>query len=134
SPAPATEAEGLEVLRDRGGLRGAGGALRDLAVDLAPEGRILVVTGPHALLAPLGPIVDALSEVDADIVMLGERRRPENGSPGAMLASCSMMLASCAALQTMRPLGFVDLKEQGLRELRDRFEIRVVARSDRVTA
>lgn len=134
SPAPVTEGEGFEVLRDRGGLRGAGGALRDLAAELEPEGRILVVTGPHALLSPLAPIVEALSEVDADIVMLGERGRPEKGTPGAMLASCSMMLASCAALQTMRSRGFVDLKEQGLRELRDHFDIRVVARSDRVSA
>src|SRR5690606_16312427 len=76
----------------------------------------------------------SLSEVEADIVMLGERMRPEDGSPGAMLASCSMMLASCAALQSMRPLGFVDLKEQGLRELRDQFDIRVLARSDQVSA
>lgn len=136
SPAPATDVPGLEVLRDRGGLRGAGGALRDLAADLDPDGKILVVTGAHALLEPLAPIVQSLSEVGADIAMLGERaHRQEDGRTGnAMLASCSMMLASCEALSTMRAVGFVDLKEQGLRQLRGGYDIRVVGQSQKATA
>ena len=127
SPAP-SDIEGMELLRDRGGLRGAGGALRDLAADLDPDGRILVVTGAHALLEPLGPIVQGLFDAGADIAMLGERAHGAERRPGGpMLASCSMMLASCAALRSMRPVGFVDLKEQGLSELRARYDIRVVA-------
>jgi hypothetical protein len=135
SPAPAAEVDGLEVLRDRGGLRGAGGALRDLAADLDPEGQILVVTGAHALLEPLAPIVQILSDAGADIAMLGEGVHREKGRPGSpLLASCSMMLASCAALRRMRPVGFVDLKEQGLSELRARHDIRVVAQAQQASA
>lgn len=141
SPAPA-ETKGLEVLRDRGGLRGAGGALRDLAEELDADGHILVIIGAHALLSPLGPIVQMLSEAKADIAMLGERARreprPDRNRSGngqsAQLATCSMMLASCRALRSLRSVGFLDLKEQALGELRSRCDIRVVPQPRQATA
>ncbi len=125
SPAPRAAPDGaLEVRRDKGGLRGAGGALRDLAVDLDPGGRLLVIIGVQALLHPIGPIAEAMSQLDADIALLD----------GPLQAPGSIMLASCAALSAMRAVGFVDLKEQGLPELARRFNIRVAPFAQRASA
>lgn len=123
SSTPPTLSDGLAIRRDNGDLRGAGGALRDLAAEIGPQGRILVIAGGQAPLMSIADVHTRLGSSQADIVLLD----------GPQQAAGSILLASCEALASMRSVGFVDLKEQGLPELAARFEVRVERMEGQVT-
>ena len=97
-------------------LRGTGGLLRDLAEEYADDDALLVAHGNQVLVRPLPDIFNALSGVDADIVLHAE---PDGSSSGVYLMRCGV-------LKHIRANGYIDLKEQALSSLAAGSRVRVV--------
>lgn len=113
----------IELERDAATFRGTGGVLRDLAVGLDDDALLLVVNGPCALREPLEAVAAALMHCHADVAL----------TAGPDDQADALMLVACRALRGIRPIGFVDFKEQVLPGLCGQFSVRVVRQGSRAT-
>lgn len=84
--------------------RGTGGLLRDLASAYEDDQWLLVASAAQVLLEPLESLVARLRASDGDVRLMAHG----DGTP------VGLMLIRCGCLRVIEPIGFVDLKEQGL--------------------
>ncbi len=120
SEPPATPAErpGLHcvVERDANPLRGVAGVLADATRDCPPDDFVVVVNGAQVFRQPLDELIGAMLRKQTDVSMVGSL----DGTP------VGLWLVRCAVLRSVRPVGYVDLKEQALPEWLERWGVSVV--------
>ena len=109
----------LQIERDNMDFRGTGGVLRDLSVAYDKDDYLLVASGAQVLVEDLSSVVRAMGRIGGDVVLLVQA----DGTAG------TLMLIRCGALADIAPVGFVDLKEQGLPVLAARHRINVLRRA-----
>jgi hypothetical protein len=97
----------LTVERDAREYRGTGGVLRDLADSYAPDDLILVANAAQILGKPLVPLAEVLFSAPGSVSCIAHK----DGTP------CGLFLVKCAALASIRDIGFLDFKEQVLPKL-----------------
>lgn len=108
--------ERFTLERDASEYRGTGGLLASLAVDYEDDDLILVANAAQLQLDPLAAMFRALRRTGG-VVSLASHR---DGTPSGM------MLVTCRSLRLIPPIGFVDMKEQALPLIADRFDVRVL--------
>lgn len=106
----------LSVEQDPTPLRGTGGLLRDLAEQYDDEAYLIVANAAQILLEDLSQMTFEAAEAGGEVTIAAN----QDGSP------YSAMLISCRALRELPPIGFVDLKEQGLPLIAKRHKVTVV--------
>lgn len=106
SPCSARETQDSPLLIefDPQDCRGTGGLLHDLAAAYEDDQWLLVATAAQVLLEPLESVVARLRAIDGDVRLMAHG----DGTP------VGLMLIRCGSLRVIEPIGFVDLKEQGL--------------------
>jgi len=97
----------LTVERDARDFRGTGGLLRDLAIAYQPDDLLLVANASQILIDPLAGLTAGLIDAGGSVSFIGH----DDGTP------CGLFLVRCAALATIRDIGFLDFKEQVLPKL-----------------
>jgi NDP-sugar pyrophosphorylase family protein len=97
----------FRVERDQNELRGTAGVLRDAAMDYARDDLVLVANGAQVLVEPLAELAADLIATRADVALLAH----QDGTP------VGIFLVSCAVLDGIRDVGFLDFKEQVLPKL-----------------
>jgi hypothetical protein len=102
--------------RDASEYRGTGGLLASIAVDYEDDDLILVGNAAQLLLDPLAAMFKALRGTGGVVSMASHR----DGTPSGM------MLVTCRSLRLIPPVGFVDMKEQALPIIANRFDVRVL--------
>ncbi len=111
-----TDALSLRVERDPSAYRGTGGLLHDLAREYPDSARLMVLHGSQL---PFTSIADTLTQYahdDADVTIVSD----QDGVPSGV------MLIRCGCLREINPVGFVDLNEQAMPEIAEKFDVRVV--------
>lgn len=110
--------EGLTctVERDASPIRGVAGVLADATRDCDPQSFVVVVNGAQVFRQPLNELIDAMLRKESDVSMVGSL----DGTP------VGLWLVRCDVLKTVRPVGYVDLKEQALPEWLARWGVSVV--------
>jgi hypothetical protein len=108
----------FRVERDLSEYRGTGGVLHDLARDYDDDDLVLVTNAAQVLMDPLPTIVAALHRCGGDVTVVSH----EDGTPSGI------MLVTCKTLRQISEDGYVDMKEQALPEIANRFDVRVLAR------
>ncbi|MCS7034901.1 MAG: WecB/TagA/CpsF family glycosyltransferase [Phycisphaerae bacterium] len=103
------------VERDASEYRGTGGVLRDLAQSYHEDDWILVASASQVLLDSLHAIASTLDRKRGDVSLISHR----DGTPSGV------MLVRVATLSLIPPIGFCDMKEQGLSEIAKRYEVKV---------
>lgn len=104
------------VEKDSSEFRGTGGVLRDLAEGYDDNDLILVGNAAQLLMDPLSVITAALHHKRADIALVSHR----DGTPSGL------MLIRCKTLRGIKPVGFIDLKEQALPTIAQQFDVKVM--------
>jgi N-acetylglucosaminyldiphosphoundecaprenol N-acetyl-beta-D-mannosaminyltransferase len=102
--------------RDASEYRGTGGLLATIAVDYEDDDLILVANAAQLLMDPLAAMYRALRRTGGAVSMASHR----DGTPSGM------MLVTCRSLRLIPAIGFVDMKEQALPLIADRFDVRVL--------
>jgi len=98
-------------------LRGTAGVLRDVAEGL-PHGDFVLVGHAYQLLPrPLSEFVTGMRAVGGDVTLLA-------GSDGEPMG---LYLVRRAALELVKPKGFVDFKEQAIPLIAESFDVRVAS-------
>jgi len=105
----------VTVQRDPDQYRGTGGLLRDIAEELDDSDWLFVVNAGQILLQPLDDVFDRLDGTAGDVVVATN----EDGSPSGFT------LIRAGVLRSIKPVGFVDLKEQALPEIAKRHRVAV---------
>jgi hypothetical protein len=113
---PDTPSARIIVEHDTAEFRGTGGLLRDIAKECPPDEMLLVCNANQVLLRPLAKIVDELASCDAEAVIHSEPDGRPNG----------IYLLRAGLFADVRPVGFLDFKEQVLPELAKNHDVRVV--------
>lgn len=108
----------FRVERDQSEYRGTGGVLGDLATDYDDNDLILVANAAQILFDPLVALASSLDQKRGDIGLISHR----DGTPSGM------MLVSCKTLRLIPQTGFVDMKEQAMPLIAQKFAIEVVHR------
>jgi N-acetylglucosaminyldiphosphoundecaprenol N-acetyl-beta-D-mannosaminyltransferase len=109
----------LSLETDRSEHRGTGGLLHDLLEDAPEDDLVLVCTARQILIDPLTSIVRVLanriaSGADAAFVF------HDDGTPAGIT------LMRCKLMHELRANGYIDLKQQALPKLSERFDIRAI--------
>lgn len=108
------------VERDPAPFRGTGGVLRDICRSYDSDDVVLVANAAQILTEPVTSLAKELSAAGGDVALMAHR----DGTPAGM------MLVRCGVLEAVRPLGFMDFKEQVLPQLAARGDhIRIVRRA-----
>lgn len=123
SPAPAPpETAGGEircvVQQDASPIRGVAGVLSDATRDMHDDEYIIVTSGAQVYLEPLEDLVHAMSRKEADVTLVSSR----DGSP------VGVWLIRVGVLRSIKPIGYVDLKEQALESWKMDHRVCVVER------
>jgi hypothetical protein len=108
----------VRLERDPFDYRGTGGVLRDLAARYADDDLLLVANAAQVLTEPLAQIAVDLAATNGDVGLISHL----DGTPSGL------MLVRCAALRHLPASGFVDMKEQALPLIAERFDVTVVHR------
>jgi N-acetylglucosaminyldiphosphoundecaprenol N-acetyl-beta-D-mannosaminyltransferase len=108
----------FRVERDQSEYRGTGGVLRDLVQKYEPEDLILVANAAQILLDPLVALATTLDHRKGDIALISHR----DGTPSGI------MLVSCKTLSLISETGFIDLKEQAMPAIAQKYAVDVVHR------
>src|SRR5688500_15753498 len=119
STAPAGGTDRLSPVRiesDPFDYRGTGGVLRDLAAQYNDDDLLLVANAAQVLTQPLISLATDLAQTRGDVCLISHL----DGTPS------NLMLVRCAALRDIPPHGFVDMKEQALPSIAQRFDVCVV--------
>jgi N-acetylglucosaminyldiphosphoundecaprenol N-acetyl-beta-D-mannosaminyltransferase len=106
----------FRVERDLSEYRGTGGVLRDLAVDYADDDLVLVCNAAQILLDPLAAIATALHKKEGDVTIVSHN----DGTPSGV------QLITCKALREIPEVGFVDMKEQALPLIAQKYDVTVL--------
>ncbi len=120
SPSPQTalpQAGGTRLAVERDGVefRGTGGLVRDASEPHHDDDLLLIATAGQIMAGSLTEAAVEMARRSADVCVM---------SAGANAPS-GLMLVRCGALRQIPTVGFIDLKEQALPLLRDRFDVRV---------
>jgi len=105
----------LSVERDPVEFRGTGGVLRDLSLDYNDDDLLLVANANHLGTEPLALLVEHLLAGTGDVRMLAAANQEPSG----------LMMMRCECLRQIATAGYVDLKEQALPAIADRYSVRV---------
>lgn len=118
APRQPADRQGLTcvVERDVGSIRGVAGVLADATRDCDPESFVVVINGAQVFRQPLDELITAMLRKESDVSMAGS----SDGTP------VGLWLVRCGVLRTVRPVGYVDLKEQALPEWLERWGVSVV--------
>jgi N-acetylglucosaminyldiphosphoundecaprenol N-acetyl-beta-D-mannosaminyltransferase len=108
----------FRVERDLSEYRGTGGVLHDLAGDYDDEDLLLIANASQILLDPLPAIIAALCRKGGDVGVVSH----EDGTPSGI------MLVKSKTLRLIPANGFVDMKEQGLPLIAQKYDVRVMRR------
>jgi N-acetylglucosaminyldiphosphoundecaprenol N-acetyl-beta-D-mannosaminyltransferase len=106
----------VSVERDSSEFRGTGGVLHDLAASYDDNDLILVANAGQLLMDPLSVIAAALDHKRADIALISHR----DGTPSGV------MLIRVKTLRGIKPVGFIDMKEQALPQIAQSFDVKVM--------
>ncbi len=106
------------VEQDASPIRGVAGVLADATKACDPEHFVVVVNGAQVFRQPLDELIDAMLRKESDVSMVGS----SDGTP------VGLWVVRCGVLRTVRPVGYVDLKEQALPEWLTRWGVSVVER------
>jgi hypothetical protein len=117
-PRQPEDREGLTcvVERDASPIRGVAGVLADATRDCDPDSFVVVVNGAQVFRQPLDELIGAMLRKESDVSMVG----CSDGTP------VGLWLVRCGVLKMVRPVGYVDLKEQALPEWLARWGVSVV--------
>jgi N-acetylglucosaminyldiphosphoundecaprenol N-acetyl-beta-D-mannosaminyltransferase len=107
---------GFAIKDDKGTYRGTGGVLHDLCTNYNDDDWILVGNAAQLLMEPLAVLAAALAHKRADVSLLNH----VDGTPSGL------MLIRCAALRLIKPVGYIDMKEQALPQIAKQFDVKVV--------
>jgi N-acetylglucosaminyldiphosphoundecaprenol N-acetyl-beta-D-mannosaminyltransferase len=108
----------FRVERDQSEYRGTGGVLRDLAQNYEPDDLILVANAAQILIDPLASLATTLDHRRGDIGIISHR----DGTPSGI------MLVSVKTLGLIPETGFVDMKEQAMPLIAQKFAVEVLHR------
>ena len=108
----------FRVERDQSEYRGTGGVLGDLASKYDDDDLILVANASQILLDPLTSLATMLDQRNGDVGIISHR----DGTPSGI------MLVSCKTLRLINPTGFVDMKEQAMPLIAQKYAVEVVHR------
>ncbi|MFK7883238.1 MAG: hypothetical protein AB8F26_03520 [Phycisphaerales bacterium] len=106
------------VERDVNPIRGVAGVLADSTQAYRPDDYVVVLNGAQVFREPLDELITSMLRTQADVAMVAGL----DGTP------VGLWLLRCAPLQTVRDVGYVDLKEQALLDWRGQWDIRVIER------
>jgi hypothetical protein len=106
----------FRVERDLSEYRGTGGVLRDLAADYADDDLVLVCNAAQILLDPLAAIATALHKKEGDVTIVSHN----DGTPSGV------QLITCKALREIPEVGFIDMKEQALPLIAQKYDVTVL--------
>src|SRR5690606_15867999 len=106
------------VQQDASPIRGVAGVLSDATKDMDDDEYIIVTSGAQIFLEPLDDLVHAMAKKCADISFVSS----VDGAP------VGVWLIRCGTLKTIKPIGYVDLKEQALEDWKSSFKVSVVER------
>ena len=104
------------VERDKAEFRGTGGVLKDLAGQYDDDDLVLVANAAQLLIDPLSVIAAALDHKRGDISLISH----QDGTPSGV------MLVRCKTLQEIAQTGFVDMKEQALPLIAQKYDVKVM--------
>ncbi len=104
------------VVRDQSEFRGTGGVLKDLAAQYDDDDLVLVANAAQLLIDPLSVIAAALEHKRGDVNLISH----QDGTPSGV------MLVRCKTLQEIPSTGFVDMKEQALPLIAQKYDVRVM--------
>jgi N-acetylglucosaminyldiphosphoundecaprenol N-acetyl-beta-D-mannosaminyltransferase len=108
----------FRVERDQSEYRGSGGVLGDLANQYQDDDLILVANAAQILLDPLVALTTTLDQRHGDIALVSHR----DGTPSGI------MLINCKALRLIPATGFIDMKEQALPAIAQKYAVEVLHR------
>jgi N-acetylglucosaminyldiphosphoundecaprenol N-acetyl-beta-D-mannosaminyltransferase len=108
----------FRVERDQSEYRGTGGVLRDLALKYEPDDLILVANAAQILLDPLLTLATTLDQRRGDVGIVSHR----DGTPSGI------MLVSVKTLSSIPETGFIDMKEQAMPLIAQKFAVEVLHR------
>jgi len=106
----------VSVERDSSEFRGTGGVLRDLAESYDDNDLILMANAGQLLMDPLSVIAAALDHKRADIALISHR----DGTPSGV------MLIRVKTLRGIKPVGYIDMKEQALPQIAQSYDVKVM--------
>jgi N-acetylglucosaminyldiphosphoundecaprenol N-acetyl-beta-D-mannosaminyltransferase len=108
----------FRVERDQSEYRGTGGVLRDLATQYDDNDLILVANAGQILLDPLVSLTTTLDQRRGDIGIISHR----DGTPSGI------MLVTVKTLRLIPETGFIDMKEQAMPIIAQKFAVEVLHR------
>jgi hypothetical protein len=114
------EALPLVIQTDPVEFRGTGGLLRDVVGHYGKNDYIVIGNASALLLRPLSPIIRQLRETKGDVALVAHA----DGSP------VDLVMLRCGCLDVIPPIGYCDLKEQGLLLMSRLHTVRVIHRNE----
>jgi N-acetylglucosaminyldiphosphoundecaprenol N-acetyl-beta-D-mannosaminyltransferase len=108
----------FRVERDQSEYRGTGGVLGDMASQYDDDDLILVANAAQILLDPLITLATTLDQRRGDVAVVSHR----DGTPSGM------MLITCKVLRLIPTTGFIDMKEQAMPLIAQKFAVEVLHR------
>lgn len=101
-------------------FRGTGGLLRDVIGHYGQNDYIAIGNASALLLRPLSPLIRQLSATRGDVALVAHA----DGSP------LDLIMLRCGCLDVIPPIGYCDLKEQGLPLMSRLHSVRVIRREE----
>jgi len=106
------------IQQDASPIRGVAGALSDATRDMGDDEYIIVSSGAQIFLEPLDDLVHAMAKKAADVAFASSKE----GAP------VGVWLIRCGVLKSVKPIGYIDLKEQSLEAWKSEQKVCVVER------
>jgi len=107
------------IQQDVSPIRGVAGVLHDATQEMNDDDYIVVTSGAQVYLERLDDLVHAMAKKCADVMLVSSR----DASP------VGVWLIRVGVLRSVKPVGYVDLKEQSLEMWKHQHQVRVVERS-----
>jgi len=106
------------IEQDPAPIRGVAGLLADATKEIDDDRYIVVCNGALVFLEPFGDLVASMAATRADVSFVSSR----DGAP------VGIWLIRCGVLRSVKPVGYIDLKEQALESWNETHRVRVVER------
>jgi hypothetical protein len=106
------------IQQDASPIRGVAGVLHDATQEMDDNDYIVVASGAQVYLEGLDDLVHSMAKKCADVTLVSSR----DSSP------VGVWLIRVGVLRSIKPIGYVDLKEQALEMWKHEHEVRVVER------
>ncbi len=116
---PDADGVGYIIEQDASPIRGVAGVLSDATKGMGDDDYIIVTSGAQVYLEPLSDLVYAMAKKEADVALVSS----SDGAP------VGVWLIRCGVLKSIKPIGYVDLKEQALDVWKLDHKVSVVERS-----